>query len=336
MTETLTILQGGYAAVQDLGRRGHSRFGLPVNGAADQYSAAVANVLVGSAAGAPLIEITLLDFAAAASRDTIIAVTGAPAEVTLNGQPVPQWQPLLVRAGQTIAVSRIRAGLRVYLAVQGELCVPTLAGSVAPDSILGFGHTLASGTTIPLAGPAPQPIRGYRWGPFVPPEYLKVTVPSISDDIEVAITDGPDAAEFDDPWSLLTSQAYTITPQSNHVGLRLAGSTPERSHAGEVLSRGVPVGAVEVPAPGELLVLHRGRGVTAGYPVLAVATTTSLNILGQARPGHQVRFRRQTLAQAVAGQRMQAAAINSLARRTTTLFPHLSEALNKSSTHRGV
>jgi len=66
--------------------------------------------------------------------------------------------------------------------------------------------------------------------------------------------------------------------------------------------------------------------VERGYPVLAVATTTSLNILGQARPGHQVRFRRQTLAQAVAGQRMQAAAINSLARRTTSLFPHLSEA----------
>ena len=144
MTETLTILQGGYAAVQDLGRRGHSRYGLPVNGAADQYSAAVANVLVGSAAGAPLIEITLLDFAATASRDTIIAVTGAPAEVTLDGQPVPQWQPLLVRAGQTIAVSRIRTGLRVYLAVQGELCVARPWPAASP-------RTRSSGSATPLA-----------------------------------------------------------------------------------------------------------------------------------------------------------------------------------------
>ena len=324
MPDQLTILQGGHSAVQDLGRRGHSRYGLPVNGAADQYSAAVANVLVGSAPRAPLIEITMLDFEAAASRDTIIAVTGAPAELTLNNQAMPQWQPLLVRAGQTIAVRRIRTGLRVYLAVQGELQVPALAGSVAPDSILGFGRALAPGADIPLDGPAPQAIRGYEWGPFVPPEYLKVTVPYLSTDVQIAVTDGPDADEFADPWPLLTSQLYTVTPQSNHVGLRLDGSTPDRSHTSEVLSRGVPVGAVEVPAPGELLVLHRGRGVTAGYPVLAVVTTTALNTLGQARPGHQIRFRRVTLAEAVAGQRIQAAAIGALARRTASLYPHLS------------
>ncbi len=327
MPDHLTVLQGGHAAVQDLGRRGHSRYGLPVNGAADQYSAAVANVLVGSTAGAPLIEITLLDFAARASRDTIIAVTGAPAETTVNGQPVPQWQPLLVRAGQTIAVNRIRTGLRVYLAVQGQLRVPTLAGSVSPDSILGFGGTLAPGTEITLDGPAPDPVRGYEWGPFVPSEYLKVAIPSFTADQVVAVTDGPDEAEFADAWAVLANHTYTVTPQSNHVGLRLAGCTPDRSHTGEVLSRGVPVGAIEVPAPGELLVLHRGRGVTAGYPVLAVATTTALNSLGQARPGHRIRFRRQTLAEAVFGQRMQAAAIKALARRTANVFPRLNEPM---------
>jgi biotin-dependent carboxylase-like uncharacterized protein len=323
MTGALTVLQGGFATVQDLGRRGRSRYGLPVNGAADQYSASVANVLVGSRPDAPLVEITLLDFAATVSRDGIVAVTGAPADVTVNGQPMPHWQPLLVRAGQTVAVRRIRTGVRSYLAVQGELRVPALAGSVAPDSILGFGRSLAAGDVVEVDGPRPHPIRGYRFGPFIPAEYLAVPVPLISPDAVVGVTDGPDAAEFADPWPRLLGHEYTITPQSNHVGLRLAGPTPTRTNTGEVLSRGVPVGAVEVPAAGELLVLHRGRGVTAGYPVLAVVSTTDLDTLGQDRPGHRVRFRRETLDQAVAAQRRQAAVIAALARRTTVLYPQV-------------
>lgn len=332
MTDTITVVEGGFSTVQDLGRRGHSRFGLPVNGAADQYSASVANILVGSAPSAPLIEISLLDFAAQLSRDAVVAVTGAPADVTLNGVAMPRWQPLLVRAGQTIGVRGIRTGVRAYLAVQGELRVPTLAGSVAPDSILGFGRALAAHDEIELAGPRPAPVRGYRWGPFVPAEYLAVTVPLIGDDLVVGVTDGPDAAEFADPWARLTGSEYTVTPASNHVGLRLAGPTPARTATGEVLSRGVPVGAVEVPAPGELLVLHRGRGVTAGYPVLGVVTTTALNTLGQARPGHRIRFRRETAAQAVAALRMQATVLTTLARRTAGLYPHLHPA---SSLRRG-
>ena len=78
---------------------------------------------------------------------------------------------------------------------------------------------------------------------------------------------------------------------------------PSASLTSEVLSRGVPVGAIEVPSREELLVLHRGRGVTAGYPVLAVVTSRSLDLLAQARPGHTVTFRKTTVAEATAMHR---------------------------------
>jgi biotin-dependent carboxylase-like uncharacterized protein len=319
MSDVLTITKAGISCIQDLGRRGWSRFGLPVNGAADQYSASVANVLVGSPRGAALIEITLLDFAATVSRDTVVALTGAPAEVAIDGQPVPQWQPLQVRAGQHLTVRKIRTGLRVYLAVLGALISPTLAGSAAPDSIIGFGRNLGSGEQVQLhGGDLRHPIQ--RPGPFVPPEYLTVPIPRFTADLVVTVTDGPDAAEFPEPWDLLQGERYTITPNSNHVGLRLAGQVPVRRHSAEVLSRGVPVGAVEVPSDDQLLVLHRGRGVTAGYPVLAVVTTRSLDQLGQARPGHQVRFRRQSVRESVAAQRIQSAAIDRLANRTAGIY----------------
>jgi allophanate hydrolase subunit 2 len=89
-----------------------------------------------------------------------------------------------------------------------------------------------------------------------------------------------------------------VSPQSNHVGLRLGGDVPRRSVSGEVLSRGVPVGAVEVPTGDQLLVLMRGRGVTAGYPVLAVLTSRAQDVAAQLRPGQQVRFRRTDVAAA--------------------------------------
>jgi allophanate hydrolase subunit 2 len=85
----------------------------------------------------------------------------------------------------------------------------------------------------------------------------------------------------------------------------------------------VPVGAVEVPAGEELLVLHRGRGVTAGYPVLAVVTATGLSALGQVRPGQTIHFRHRTLDQAIAAHREQRAAIDALRGRLRTAFDTL-------------
>jgi allophanate hydrolase subunit 2 len=105
--------------------------------------------------------------------------------------------------------------------------------------------------------------------------------------------------------------------------LRFAGEPPVRQTSGEILSRGVPVGAVEVPAGTEVLVLHRGRGVTAGYPVLGVVTGAGLDALAQVRPGDEVRFRHCTLQQAVARTRSRRAASDALARRVATAFDGL-------------
>ncbi|MER7083266.1 allophanate hydrolase, partial [Saccharopolyspora kobensis] len=105
--------------------------------------------------------------------------------------------------------------------------------------------------------------------------------------------------------------------------LRNVAAHPQREARGEVLSRGVPVGAVEVPAGEELLVLHRGRGVTAGYPVLAVVTATGLCALGQVRPGQRVRFRKRSVAEAVTAHRAQRDVLRALRQRASTLFDAL-------------
>ncbi|SDO97267.1 biotin-dependent carboxylase uncharacterized domain-containing protein [Streptomyces sp. cf386] len=322
MADTLTIRTAGITTVQDLGRVGRARYGLPANGAADQHSPRVANVLCGNDERAPLLEITALDFACIPSGDILVAVTGAPADVTVEGVIRPQWEPVSVRAGETIRVTGIRQGLRVYLAVLGSFEAEYLQGSCAPDTILGFGPTLRDGDQLALRTGCPPIDHPYSRIPLFrlhapAPRFPTATAWTID------VTDGPDRAEFGDTAARLFGGPFTVSPQSNHIGLRLRGDVPRRVSQGEVLSRGVPIGAVEIPAGDELLVLHRGRGVTAGYPVLAVVTATALSTLGQVRPGHTIRFRHRTVDQAVNAYRAERNAIDLLRTRVRTTFEAL-------------
>jgi allophanate hydrolase subunit 2 len=267
------------------------------------------------------LEITALDFACVPSGDILIAVTGAPAEVSVGGVVRPQWEPLPVRAGETVRVTGIHRGLRVYLAVLGSFEADQLQGSCAPDTILGFGPPLRAGDELGLRTACP-PIDH----PFsrIPLFRLNAPVPPFPTSWTIDVTDGPDRAEFGDTARRLFEAPFTVTPRSNHIGLRLQGGrVPRRVTQGEVLSRGVPIGAVEVPASDELLVLHRGRGVTAGYPVLAVVTATGLSALGQVRPGQTIHFRHRTLDQAITAHRAQRQAIDALRTRVHTTFKSL-------------
>lgn len=317
MSNELLIQQPGNSVVTDLGRFRGPRFGLPVNGALDQYSARAANILAGNEDDAPLIELTALDFRMTTTADLLISVTGASADLTVGGRTYPQWEPVSVAAGETVAVRGIHDGLRAYLAVHGSVDVPRLLGSCAPDSVVGFGVRLAKGTALKVQRPV-APIRQPYFD--LPLFRLGVERPRAGREVLVDVTDGPDIAEFGASADLLFTSEYTVSPRSNHIGLRLGGRLPERISSGEVLSRGVPVGAIEVPSREELLVLHRGRGVTAGYPVLAVTTSLGLDVLAQARPGDRVRFRPTTVADATAAYRRSMIQLEALRHSVNTVF----------------
>ena len=317
MSGSLVILQPGNSVVTDLGRFRGPRFGLPVNGALDQFSARAANILAGNDDAAPLLEITALDFRMKATTDILIAVTGAPLRLTVGGRECQQWEPVSVRAGETVALRQITGGLRAYLAVHGSVEAPVLLGSCAPDTVVGFGLRLTEGTELKTSRSV-APIRQPYFD--LPLFRLGLTRPEFSSQAVVEVTDGPDVDEFGDTADLRYTTEYTVSARSNHIGLRLGGDLPERQSSAEVLSRGVPVGAIEVPSRDELLVLHRGRGVTAGYPVLAVVTTRSLDVLAQARPGHTITFRKTTVPDATAKHRAALRELENLRSTVSTVF----------------
>ena len=320
MTAELRVLQPGRSVVTDLGRRLGPSYGMPTNGALDQTSARIANALVGNVPQAPLLELTAFDFSLIARGDVLVSVTGATADVDVDGHPEQQWYPVLVRSGQRLAVRGIRDGLRVYIAVHGGFEAEQLLGSCAPDTVLGFGMVLKPGTMLTALRTVPgigQPGLG------VPLFHFPVPLPRRTSPAIVEVTDGPDIADFGDTVRRLYAKPFRVEPTSNHVGLRFGGEPPVRQTTGEILSRGVPVGAVEVPAGDEVLILHRGRGVTAGYPVMGVVTQQGLDVLAQVRPGDNVMFRHTSTAAALATTRAIRDAVDTLAHRVQTAFAGL-------------
>ncbi|MET0932000.1 MAG: hypothetical protein ABWX74_20965 [Aeromicrobium sp.] len=310
----LTVLQSGYATVQDLGRAGRASVGICVNGAADSHAATTANTLVGNRLGSALIETTGSAFSFVASADIVIAVTGAAEKVVVDGFDQPAWETLVVPAGRHVLVEAPHRGWRCYVAINGLIEADVVLGSVAPDSLLGVGTRLLGGQELSIRSRfegLDHPHTGvpvFRIGPS--PARCAAT-------IHVDVTPGPERDQFGHD---VLDPPYEVSVSSDHVGLRASGPTPARSDAGEILSRGVPVGAVEVPPSGGLLVLLRGRLLTAGYPVPAVATATSLDRLGQARPGSTLMFRWTDTRTAVGAARDRRRATDELGRRVASAF----------------
>jgi biotin-dependent carboxylase-like uncharacterized protein len=317
MAETLTVLKAGMATIQDLGRFGWARHGVSANGALDHFSAKAANLAVGNGMDAPLVEIPVTDFACSASSDVLVSVTGAPAVVTVGGRREPQWEPILAHRGERIVIENSGSGLRTYLAVHGSVRQPTVMNSHSPDPLIGIGGPLVDGQHLELCSAAlsvDHPFSRQALFRLAPP------IPRFPDRWTIDVVDGPHADQFGESLNRLYDSEFVMSPMSNHVGLRFLGDTPSRETGTELLSRGVPVGAVEKPPGNELLVLHRGRNVTAGYPVLAVATSTALSRLGQVRPGQSVVFKNRTVDEAVADRHAEAAVLQALHRRVSAAF----------------
>jgi allophanate hydrolase subunit 2 len=272
----------------------------------------MANVLVGNAADAPLLETTGSTTSLSFNAATLVAVTGASTRPAVAGQPAPTWDPFIVEAGATLDLPTPDRGWRTYVAVADGLQAERLLGSVAPDPMLGVGMRLGRGDELELS----SCVCGFRHPHLVHPLFrLGARRPSWPSTAVVEVTPGPELDEFDQealrgPWE--------VNPSSDQVGLRADGPAPGRRAIAEIRSRGVPVGAVEVPPSGGLLVLLHGRLLTAGYPVPYVATTVSVDILGQVRPGDTLVLRETDVPSAVAQLMAQRRELAEVAERATT------------------
>ena len=276
---TLTVLgTGPLTTVQDAGRPGLGALGIGRSGAADRAAFALANRLVGNPPGAAALEVTLSGLTVRAGRDLLVVTTGARC-----AGPFPHAAPTLLRRGQELALGRPAAGLRTYLAVRGGLTVPAVLGSRSTDLLSGLGPAVvAAGDELPV-GPAAGEPPGVDVAPVADLPAGAVTVP---------VLPGPRAGWFGAAgWELLTGTGWTVTSESNRVGLRLAGPELPRLRGGELPSEGMLRGALQVPPAGQPVLFLADAPVTGGYPVIGYVADPAVDACAQLRPGQTVRFR---------------------------------------------
>lgn len=292
---------GPLSTVQDLGRPGLGALGISAGGAADADALRIGNRLVENDPEAPAIELTARGGTFTLTADCSIALTGADCAPQLTDAgstqpvPIPMWETVHVAAGQTLRCGALRDGVRSYLCVAGGLDVPRVLGSAATDLRGGFGglggRALRSGDRLGLRAPRRTRrlrVRAEARTLLRPPQVLRVT--------EGAQADWFDAAA----WQHFLTQAFLVTPQASRIGLRLAADAPVRTTVPDrqLQTEGVALGAVQIPAGGQPIVLGVDQQTTGGYPQIACVVAADLSALGRLRPGDAIRFERVTLSAA--------------------------------------
>lgn len=274
---TLTVVEPGpLTTVQDAGRAGRAALGIGRSGACDRASYRLANRLVGNEEDAAALEVTLGGLVLRAAGDALVVVTGARCPGT------PHNAPQVLRAGHQLRLAAPSAGLRSYVAVRGGLDVPAVLGSRSTDVLAGIGPApVEAGTVLPV-GSAPRRAPAVDVAPVPDP---------VAGPLTVHVSPGPRRDWFaGGAWQRLLSQPWSVTSQSNRVGLRLDGEPLQRSRAGELVSEGVVRGALQVPASGLPVLLLADHPVTGGYPVIAYVDDDAVDRCAQLRPGQVLRL----------------------------------------------
>jgi biotin-dependent carboxylase-like uncharacterized protein len=267
------------STVQDRGRLGHLRAGVPPAGAADRHALAAANALVGNAEDAAGIEIVGTPFRFTCDDARLVAVTGRDVTLTTRTR-LPGWISIFVRSGQVVTVNCGERTRFAYLAVSGGIVTAPLLGSRASYLPAGIGAPLRSGDALPLGDSSAGVEEAGR------------AVDPTSYDGRVRAMAGPHTDRFEaDTVARFFAAAFTVEPASDRQGVRIGGA-PIVPRAGELQSCGVLAGAVQVPRGGAPIVLLADHGTTGGYPVIATVIAADLGKVAQTMPGETLRFYR--------------------------------------------
>lgn len=271
----------GYATVQDHGRPGQAHLSIPPSGAFDRAAHDFANRLVGNAEHAATVELTRATMSFSLDADAMIAVTGAPVSILIDGRQREAQRAILVPAHTAVLVATQHLGMRSYLAVRGGIDTELVLGSRSYDELSRIGTPpLESAMELPIGtdgAATPAVARQVASGANVAPS------------VTLHVHRGPRWASCRNSADLLDYD-YVVTASLNRIGIRLQGKPIHWNTEDRLPSEGVLTGAIQVAADGMPLIFGPDHPTTGGYPVIAIVDERALGTVAQLAPGTMVRF----------------------------------------------
>jgi biotin-dependent carboxylase-like uncharacterized protein len=308
---TIKVVKPGLSTtVQDLGRPGYYHIGIPLSGAMDRFALRVANLLVGNAEHAAVLEAAFLGPELEFTADAMVAVTGAELPPKVNGTERATWTSFKVLKGQTLSFAFLKHGARAYIAVSGGIDVPVVLGSrstYALGALGGYkGRKLEAGDELPV-GAAGNVAEGRTVPPHLrrgpgSPAVLR-TMPGL---YWHRITEAAGKHFFEDTWK--------VAPEADRIGYRFRGGLPLEfvpreppfgagSDPSNIVDACYPYGSVQVPGGTEPIVLHRDAVSGGGYFMIGTVISADLDLIGQLQPHAPTIFALSTMEQALAVRR---------------------------------
>jgi biotin-dependent carboxylase-like uncharacterized protein len=278
------IQPGILSLLQDSGRFGRHRIGLTNGGPLDPEAFHYCNRLLANPGGSTAIEISFGGCQLEVTDDTFICVTGAPMPLRINGRERPLWTVHPVSPGDLISLDFAASGCRAYLGVADGFTIEPSFGSSATvmrEKIGGLnGDRLHSGDLLPC----PRSIR--RKLLYLAEEYQ----PRYNDTVTVRVIPGYQQAHFSRlQQRRFFSHRYTVSERCDRMGYRLEGP-PIACDIEGILSEGICLGAIQIPADGQPIVLLNDRQTIGGYPKIGAALSLDAGRLAQLPPGGTVHF----------------------------------------------
>ena len=271
---------GLHTSIQDMGRYGYRKYGVPVSGSMDQNSAIRANLLVGNDAHAPVVEITVVGPTIVFNANVNIAIVGADLSPKLDKKSIPLNTRLIVHEGQTLEFGKCKLGIRAYLAVASELDVEKIMKSTSQYPQITSESKITDGLEIRLKNN--RFLDGVSASIKVDKKYFNEKV--------LEVFPGPEYNLLqEEQLKSIFEQTWTVGP-NNRMGYQLVNELMP-GHTREIITTQVIPGTIQLTPAGKLLALMRDAQVTGGYPRVLQLTELSINILAQKTERTKLQFK---------------------------------------------
>lgn len=286
------------ATIQDSGRAGWRRFGVPTSGPMDSFAFGAANALAGNDAASAVVEIGLGDITFRALRDCVVSVAGVGYALSIYIWDFPLWSSYYVRSGWTIRLNKLDSGMWVYLAISGGVQAQPVLGSRSTYLRGHFGgldgRQLRIGDILRSGRPS------YSLNELAARTLPKEARPRYSDNPTIDVIAGPQEKYFtNESISAFIAHKYSVSTTSDRMGYRLEGAKLTHRNKVELISEGMAMGAIQIPSNGQPIVMMADCPTTGGYPKIATVAGADLPLLAQCVPGKSnIRFRETTVAKA--------------------------------------